>query len=74
MAIRKPSELSAAGMQRVLKDAQARVVRETLRRGLAITIVEGNQLVQVQPDDSRRPLGVEVKPDVVISKTRFRLG
>lgn len=73
MATRKPSELSAAGLQRVLKDARTRVARETLQQGLAITVAEGNQLVQIQPDNSRRPLGVKVKPDVVISKTRFRL-
>ena len=70
----KPSELSAAGLQRVLKDARTRVAKETLQQGLAITVAEGDQLVQIQPDNSRHPLGVKVKPNVVITKTRFRLG
>lgn len=74
MATRKPSELSAAGLRRVLQDARTRVTQETLQQGSAITVVEGDQLVQIQPDNSRHPLGVKVKPDVTITKKRFRLG
>lgn len=74
MATRKPSELSAAGMRRVLRDASGRVVTENLERGVAITIAEHGQLVQVQPDGTRRELGKRLKPPVAIKQTKFRLG
>lgn len=74
MATRKPSELSAAGMRRVLKDAQARVAKENLQRGVAITVADKGVLVHIQPDGTRRELGKQLKPHVAITKTKFRLG
>lgn len=74
MATRKPSELSAAGMQRVLRDASGRVSKENLQRGVAITVAEHGRLVQIQPDGTRRELGKQLKPQVTITKTKFRLG
>lgn len=74
MATRKPSELSAAGMRRVLRDASSRVSKENLQRGVAITVAEHGRLVQVQPDGTRRELGKQLKPQVTITKTKFRLG
>jgi hypothetical protein len=74
MAIRKPSELSAAGMRRVLKDAQSRVAKENLQRGVAITVADKGVLVQIQPDGTRRELSKQLKPPVIITKTKFRFG
>jgi len=74
MATRKYSELSAAGMRRVLQDANGRVSKENLQRGIAITVAEHGRLVQIQPDGMRRELGKQLKPHVTITKTKFRLG
>lgn len=74
MATRKPSELSAAGMRRVLRDASGRVAKENLQRGVAITVAEHGQLVQIRPDGTRQELGKQLKPQVTITKTKFRLG
>ena len=70
----KTDELSAAGMKRVLKDAKARVVKENLQRGIAITVIEHGQLVQIQPDKTRRVLNKAAGALVSITKTRFRIG
>lgn len=70
----KPGELSAAGMKRVLKDAKARVIKENLQRGIAITVIEHGQLVKIQPDKSRRVLNKAAGALVPITKTRFRIG
>lgn len=71
---KKSNELSAASLKRVLKDAQGRVVKENLQRGVAITVIEQGQLVQIQPDQSRRVLRKKAGSMVTITKTRFRLG
>ncbi len=74
MATRKPSELSTAGLRRVLSDASGRVVKENLEQGVSITVAEQGQLVQIRPDNTRRKLGKTLKPHVTITQTKFRLG
>jgi hypothetical protein len=70
----KPSELSAAGLQRVLKDASGRVSKENLQRGVAITVADKGQVVQIRPDKTRRELGKKLKPQITLTQTKFRLG
>jgi hypothetical protein len=74
MATQKPSELSAAGLRRVLLDASGRVAKENVQRGVAMTVAEHGRLVQIQPDGTRRDTGKQLKPRVTIKQTKFRLG
>ena len=51
---KKPDELSAAGLQRVLKKTALAIKADNLDRGIAITVVKNDQLIEIQPDGSHR--------------------
>ncbi len=75
MAARKKQvELSALGLKRVLKNASGRVVSENLERGVAITVLEQGQIVQIRPDNTRRVVRKQVASQPVrITETEMYL-
>lgn len=66
-------ELSESGLKRVLKNASCRVVSENLSRGVAITVIERGQIVEVRPDKSRRVIRKTVAQPVHITERTLYL-
>ncbi|MBO0360837.1 hypothetical protein J0X19_22955 [Hymenobacter sp. BT186] len=54
MARKKLAELTSTGLKRVLKNASGRVAIENLQRGVAITVLDKGQIIQIRPDNTRR--------------------
>lgn len=74
MARKKPVELTPSGLQRVLKNASGRVVTENLQRGVAITVLEKGQIVQIRPDNTRRVVRKQIASQPVrITETELYL-
>ncbi|WP_139924560.1 hypothetical protein [Hymenobacter sp. DG01] len=73
MARKKPLELSETGLKRVLKNASGRVVSENLDRGIAITVIDQGQIVQIHPDATRRVVRKQVAQPVHISEMQLHL-
>ena len=73
MARKINSELSESGLKRVLKNASGRVVSENLSRGVAITVIERGQIVEVRPDKSRRVIRKTVAQPVHITERTLYL-
>lgn len=73
MARKVNFELSQSGLKRVLKNASGRVVSENLNRGVAITIIERGQIVEIRPDNSRRVIRKTVAQPVHITERTLYL-
>lgn len=73
MARKVNFELSESGLKRVLKNASGRVVSENLNRGVAITVIERGQIVEVRPDKSRRVVRKTVPQPVHITERTLYL-
>ena len=73
MARKVNFELSQSGLKRVLKNASVRVVSENLNRGVAITVIERGQIVEVRPDNSRRVIRKTVAQPVHITERTLYL-
>ena len=70
---KKPVELSKASLKLVLKETGVAVRAANLGRGIAMTFVEGNELIELQPDGSRRVLRNDMPAPVRLAKQRFTL-
>lgn len=73
MARKTNLELSESGLKRVLKNASSRVVSENLNRGVAITVIERGQIIEVRPDKSRRVVRKTVAQPVYITERTLYL-
>lgn len=74
MARKKPVELTSTGLKRALKNASGRVVTENLQRGVAITVLEKGQIVEIRPDETRRVVRKQIASQPVrITETELYL-
>lgn len=69
---KKPDELSRAGLARVLKNTAAAVRADNLGRGIPMTVVKNDQLIELHPDGSQRFIK-QMPPLVRVKKMRFTL-
>ncbi len=65
----KPNELSIKRLKQVLK----KVREANLGRGIPMTVIKDDQMVEIQPDGSRRVLKQHVAPLVRVKQMRFTL-
>lgn len=74
MARKKPAELTTTGLERVLKNASGRVSIENLQLGIAITVLDKGQIIQIRPDNTRRVVRKQIiNQPVRITETELYL-
>ncbi|WP_167856849.1 hypothetical protein [Hymenobacter aquaticus] len=56
-----------------MKNASGRVKSENLDQGIAITVIEQGQIVQIRPDSTRRVVRKQVAQPVHITEMELRL-
>ena len=69
----KPNELSIKSLKQVLKKTAVAVREANLGRGIPMTVIKNDQMVEIQPDGSRRVLKQHVAPLVRVKQMRFTL-
>lgn len=74
MARKKPTELTTTGLERVLRNASGRVASENLQCGIAITVLDKGQIIQIRPDNTRRVVRKQITNQPVrITETELYL-
>ena len=73
MALRKKEELSGRAMKRILKRAAEAVVEENTQKGFAITVLEDGQIIEINPDGTKRVIRENAPRPVRVSTEPFTL-
>lgn len=75
MALRKKTEelMTVVELKEVLRKTGEDVRAANFSKGIAMTVVEGDQMVELHPDGTRQVLAHRVAPSVRVSKRRFTL-
>ncbi|MFC6223577.1 hypothetical protein ACFP2F_10020 [Hymenobacter artigasi] len=73
MALRKKEELSGRAMKRVLKRAAEAVVAENTQKGFSITVLENGQIIEIDPDGTKRVIRENAPRVVQVSTEPFTL-
>ena len=73
MALRKKEELSGRAMKRILKRAAEAVVEENTQRGFVITVLEDGQIIEIDPDGTKRVIRENAPRTVRVSTEPFTL-
>lgn len=73
MAIRKKEELSGRAMKRILKRAAEAVVEENTQKGFFITVLEDGQIIEIDPDGTKRVIRENAPRAVRVSTAPFTL-
>ena len=69
----KPEDITVEELQEVLKKTGERVQAINKANGIAVTVLEGNQVVKIYPDGRREILEAQVPPPVKATKKHFLL-
>ncbi len=70
---KKPVELSADNLQQALKKTGEAVRAANLGQGIAMTIIENGEMIELHPDGSRRVIKRNLPLPVRVTKKRFTL-
>ena len=73
MALRRKEELSGRAMKRVLKRAAEAVVVENTQKGFSITVLEDGQIIEIDPDGTKRVVCADAPRTVRVSTAPFTL-
>lgn len=70
---KKPVELSDENLQLVLRKTGEAVRAANLGRGIAMTIIENGEMIELRPDGSRHVIRKNLPLPVRVTKKRFTL-
>ena len=73
MALRRKEELSGRAMKRILKRAAEAVVEENTHKGFSITVLEAGQIIEIDPDGTKRVIRENAPRVVRVSTEPFTL-
>jgi hypothetical protein len=70
---KKPVELSHDNLRLVLKKTAEAVRAANLGRGIAMTVIENGEMIELHPDGSRHVIKKNLPLPVRVTKKRFTL-